>query len=411
MSSAAEVVAQSVAAYNVRDLEAFVIGFDPDVEMFEMPAGERTAHGLAAVRERYRALFQASPALHAQILHRAVLGDVVTDHELVTGRAGGDLEFSITYQVVTGRIRRVWTTRAPAGEGVGARWTTRAPSGEGPLRIALAQVPYPETPEASIAHVVRVIGEASRAGAAIVAFPECYVPGYRGPGHALPPPDAAFLERAWTEISTAAAASHVAVVLGTERIVEGELRATALVIDETGCRVGFQDKVQVDPALVIDEGGRRVGFQDKVQVDPSEEGTYAAALGGERRVFAVAGTTIGVVICHEGWRYPETVRFAARRGAPIVFHLQYSSPDPGGASPARFGAGSFHDQAILGRAAENTCFFASVNYALDRAPIATAIAAPDGSLLAVQPYGEPGMLVADLELAAATCLLATRCRS
>lgn len=390
MSSAAEVVAQSVAAYNVRDLEAFLRWFDPDVEMFEMPAGERTAHGLAAVRERYRALFLASPALHAQILHRAVLGDVVTDHELVTGRAGGDLEFSITYQVVAGRIRRVWTTRAPAGEGVGARSTMRDPSDEGPLRIALAQVPYPETPEASIDHVVRVIGEASRAGAAIVALPECYVPGYRGPGHALPPPDAAFLESAWTEIATAAAASRVAVVLGTERIVEGELRATA---------------------LVIDERGRRVGFQDKVQVDPSEEGTYAAALGGERRVFAVAGTTIGVVICHEGWRYPETVRFAARRGAPIVFHLQYSSPDPGGASPARFGAGSFHDQAILGRAAENTCFFASVNYALDRAPIATAIAAPDGSLLAVQPYGEPGMLVADLELAAATCLLATRCRS
>lgn len=401
MSSAAEVVARSVAAYNVRDLEAFLIAFDPDVEMFEMPAGERTAHGLGEVRERYRSLFQASPALHAQILHRAVLGDVVTDHELVTGRAGGDLEFSITYHVVAGRIRRVWTTRAPAGEGVGARWTMRAPSGEGaggpaealrssPLRVALAQVRYPDTPEASVAQVVRVIGEASRAGAAIVALPECYVPGYRGPGHALPPPDADFLERAWTEISTAAAAARVAVVLGTERIVEGELRATALVIDETG---------------------RRAGFQDKVQIDPAEEGTYAAALGGERRVFAVAGVTIGVVICHEGWRYPETVRFAARRGAPIVFHLQYSTPDPGGTSPARFGAGSFHDQAILGRAAENTCFFASVNYAFDRAPIATAIAAPDGSLLAVQPYGAPGLLVADLALDAATCLLAARCRS
>ncbi len=28
----------------------------------------------------------------------------------------------------------------------------------------------------------------------------------------------------------------------------------------------------------------------------------------------------GVAICHEGWRYPETVRWAAVRGAKVVFH-------------------------------------------------------------------------------------------
>jgi hypothetical protein len=31
--------------------------------------------------------------------------------------------------------------------------------------------------------------------------------------------------------------------------------------------------------------------------------------------------------------------------------------------------------------------------------------------MAYQPYGEPGLLVADIELAAATRLLATRCKS
>lgn len=385
MSTAPEVVAASVAAYNARDLEAFLRSFDPEIETFELPSGERTAQGLAALRERYRALFAASPTLHAQILHRAALGDVVVDHELVTGRAGGDLEFSITYEVRAGRIRRSWTTRLPVGDG-------GAPRATASLRVALAQLPYPETADASVEHAVRAIHEAHRQGAAIVAFPECYVPGYRGPGLARPAPDAAFLEEAWTTIAAAAAEAHVAVVLGTERIVDGGVRATA---------------------LVIDADGRRLGFQDKVQIDPAEEGTYAPALGGERRVFAVGGVTIGVVICHEGWRYPETVRFAARRGAPIVFHLQFSTPDPGGVSPARFGdpAGSFHDKAILCRAAENTCFFASVNYAIERAPIATAIAGPDGTLVAHHPYGEPGLLVSDLDLSTATGLLATRCRS
>ena len=35
----------------------------------------------------------------------------------------------------------------------------------------------------------------------------------------------------------------------------------------------------------------------------------------------------GVAICHEGWRYPETVRWAASRGARIVFHPQHTGSD------------------------------------------------------------------------------------
>jgi predicted amidohydrolase len=65
----------------------------------------------------------------------------------------------------------------------------------------------------------------------------------------------------------------------------------------------------------------------------------------------------------------------------------------------------------LCRAAENTCFFASVNYASDGSQTTSAIANPDGTLLAYHPYGEPGLLVADLDLSRATGFLATRCRS
>jgi hypothetical protein len=36
---------------------------------------------------------------------------------------------------------------------------------------------------------------------------------------------------------------------------------------------------------------------------------------------------------------------------------------------------------------------------------------PDGTLLSYQPYGKPGLLIADLDLAAATGLLAARCRA
>jgi len=72
-----------------------------------------------------------------------------------------------------------------------------------------------------------------------------------------------------------------------------------------------------------------------------------------------------VVICHEGWRYPETVRWAARRGAQVVFHPHFHKRQPGDYQPSSFGdpANSFHEKAALCRAAENTCYFATVNCA------------------------------------------------
>jgi predicted amidohydrolase len=262
------------------------------------------------------------------------------------------------------------------------------------MKIALANLPYPASPDDSVARVVAAIAEAGRAGAAIVCFPECYVPGYRGLGHAPPPPDAAFLERAWQASAAAAREAHVGVVLGTERVED---------------RAG--DRAVLATALVIDERGDRLGFQDKVQLDPSEDETYTPGTG--RGVFEVAGATIGVAICHEGWRYPETVRHAARLGAQIVFHPHFHPPEPGGYRPSTFGdpANTFHEKAALCRAAENTCFFATVNYAGAGSATTSAIANPDGTLLAYQPYGEPGLLVAELDLARATRLLATRLRA
>src|SRR5579871_4957066 len=98
------------------------------------------------------------------------------------------------------------------------------------MRIALATVPYPETPEDAVAHVIRWVTEAAQKGAAVVAFPEAYVPGYRGLGRNPGIVPSAFLDRAWRTIAEKAAAAGIAVVLGTERHIAGGLRLTALVI-------------------------------------------------------------------------------------------------------------------------------------------------------------------------------------
>jgi predicted amidohydrolase len=257
------------------------------------------------------------------------------------------------------------------------------------LRIALATMRYPATPEQSVEIAEAAIARASEKSAAIVCFPECYIPGYRGLGKYPPPPDADFLERAFTRVAAAAANARVAVVLGTERLEGKALLATA---------------------LVVDADGTRLGFQDKVQLDPSEDGTYTP--GASRHIFTVGPLTFGVVICHEGWRYPETVRFSARSGAQVVFHPHLELGGAGGYAPATFAdpANTFHEKALLCRAAENTVFIASVNYAAEGSSTTSAVVRPDGTLLVHQPYGVEGLLVADLDLSLATGLLANRYR-
>src|SRR4051794_2435621 len=102
------------------------------------------------------------------------------------------------------------------------------------FRIALANIRFPATPEESVTLAEQAIAQASIERAALICFPECFVPGYRGPGKPVSPPDAAFLQRAWSAIAAAAAKANLAVVLGTERVVGDALLATALVINRDG---------------------------------------------------------------------------------------------------------------------------------------------------------------------------------
>ena len=179
-------------------------------------------------------------------------------------------------------------------------------------------------------------------------------------------------------------------ILGTERVVDGALLISA---------------------LVVNRDGTVAGFQDKFQIAPSEEGTYTAGAG--RHVFETGPLTFGIAICHEGWRYPETVRWPAQRGAHIVFHPHFHEAEPGSYIPSTFAdpANTFYEKAALCRAAENTCYVATVNYASAGSPTTSAVVRPDGTLLSYQPYGKEGLLIADIDIGAATGLYAGRCKS
>jgi predicted amidohydrolase len=224
------------------------------------------------------------------------------------------------------------------------------------VRIALANIRVPATPKESV-HLARsAIAEAGQRGALAICFPECFVPGYRWPGATMPAPDLAFLQGAWADVSKAALSAGITVILGTERVTDQGLQITA---------------------CVFNPDGTVAGWQDKGQIDPSEESVYPG-LATERRIFTAGPMTFGVVICHEGWRYPETVRWAVRRGAQVVFHPHAHVAEPGSYRPVTFAdpANTFHEKAMLCRAAENTCYFASVNCASEGSGTTSAVVRP-----------------------------------
>jgi predicted amidohydrolase len=161
-------------------------------------------------------------------------------------------------------------------------------------------------------------------------------------------------------------------------------------------------------AAVFDRRGELLGYQTKNQIDPTEDRFYVP--GNTRQIFEVNGTRFGIAICHEGWRYPETVRWAAMRGAKIVFHPQHSGYEQNGVRLTEWGSGAapYYEKAMMMRSIENTIYFGSVNYALRFQESATSLIDPSGQCRAHLPYGQEGVLVQEINVAAATGLFATR---
>ena len=253
--------------------------------------------------------------------------------------------------------------------------------------IALASPSVAVNLEDGLEKIQRLMAEASARGAEIVCFPEAYLPGLRGQDFEVWPFERPQQERALQAVAQWARAYSLATILGMERITEAGRQIAA---------------------FVVDARGRLQGYQTKNQIDPSEDQFYVP--GDARRIFEVNGNKFGIAICHEGWRYPETVRWAAVRGAKIVFHPQHTGTEREGVRLTQWGSASapYYEKAMMMRSIENTIYFASVNYALRFQESATSLIAPSGQCQAYLPYGQEGVLVQAIKVEDATGLLAAR---
>ena len=105
----ASVVQVQVEAYASRDLEAFLACYAEDAVLHRGLDDADTVAGRAAMRAIYGPLFEQSPGLRIAIVAREALGDLVVDHEVVTGmRGGGPVQAIALYRVREGLIREVW---------------------------------------------------------------------------------------------------------------------------------------------------------------------------------------------------------------------------------------------------------------------------------------------------------------
>jgi predicted amidohydrolase len=198
--------------------------------------------------------------------------------------------------------------------------------------VALASPRIASSIDDGLENTAALIAATARQRARIVCFPEAHLPGLRGMDFEVCPFDEDKRRRVLRTVSDLARDHRIAVILGTENITSAGRQIAAVVLDPDGA-------VQ--------------GTQTKNQLDPSEDAHYVP--GNTRQIFQVDGITFGIAICHEGFRYPETV-----------------------------------------------------NYALRFQESATAVIRPDGTCQAFLPYREEGVLVQTIDLEAATGKIASR---
>ena len=253
------------------------------------------------------------------------------------------------------------------------------------IRIGLAPLSQPDSVLHGAEKIDGVLARCAAEQVAIACFPEAYLPGLRGGGFDLPPVNQPAMEEALKRLRASCRTHRVAAIVGLEWVSE----------------LGLENR-----AVVISAAGRVLGYQTKNQITPGGESRNYVP-DGKRRVFKTAGAVFGITICHEGWRYPETVRWPAVRGARIVFQPQVTGSDKRGKTLTTWGE-SFYEKAMQCRAAENGIYFASVNQAMRYQNSATSLIDPQGNLLAHVPYGREDLLIADLDLTNAERFYAKR---
>jgi predicted amidohydrolase len=162
--------------------------------------------------------------------------------------------------------------------------------------VALGQFASGTNMSANVDSIVSIVHDAAARGAQVVTFPEMAVTGYYV--HAIKNATQAELTAAEDTIATACAAAHIHCIIGVPHF--------------------YSDTEWYNTALVISSSGRRIYRQAKLCPCCEQDGTPGEWAG----TFELDGITCGVEICADVMCM-EVAKFAALRGAQVLFHISW----------------------------------------------------------------------------------------
>ncbi len=244
------------------------------------------------------------------------------------------------------------------------------------IKIGAAQIPQTTDIQQNLATALEAIEQAASEGVELLCLPETHLAGYRvGLSRPDAPCDARALDQALTGVADACRSHRIGAVVGTE--------------------TPNGDNKPFNSAVVLDDQGRQLAVHHKTRLTPGDAQGYSP--GTEETLFAWKGILMGVVICFEGFRFPETVRSLARAGARVVFHPQFNHilPNMEWKLPV-------HEALLTARAAENTVYLVSANMRHPRNNCRSLIIGPDGLVIQASELGEESLLTAEIDPSKAT---------
>jgi hypothetical protein len=109
-TSPEELADQQLIAYNAHNLEAFLVPYAEDVEIYDLTSNKLQVKGKEAMRKQY-AFLNNIGTLHCNLLNRIVQGNIVIDHEEILLDGGKRVYGVAIYETENGKIRRVWFPR------------------------------------------------------------------------------------------------------------------------------------------------------------------------------------------------------------------------------------------------------------------------------------------------------------
>jgi len=238
------------------------------------------------------------------------------------------------------------------------------------MRIALAQLGAGPDKQANLQRMVAATGEAARAGAGLVLFPECAMA-------ALPPeqslvPLAEGLDGPFVAaLARAARGGDLAVVAGMFETAQDDDRVynTVVALDAGGELLGAYRKIHLYDAF---------GYRESDRMLPGD---------GDTLVFSLDGIAFGVQTCYDV-RFPELSRHLVARGAEVLL------------LPAAWVHGllkeSHWEILVRARAIENTAYVAAAGQTLRRYSGSSMLVDPMGVPVARAGEGE-GLVVGEVD--------------